>query len=287
MTPPQGRRTPNVRQRQLGMALRRLRDAAGLSADAVAAQMGFSQTKVTRIENAETGVSKGDLFLMLDLYGVTDLDQRERYWALALAGRERGWWNQYKDIINEALGEYIAFEAAASDIRSWSLGTIHGLLQTETYARATFAGGPARSPEEVDRVVSARMERQKRLASGELTLWAILDESLLSRPVGGTAVLRDQLDHLLRLPNDVTLQVVPMGTNWHPGLTSAFTLMGFADYPAVVFTESPFTEAYVDVPQDVERYTLMFDQLRAAGANPKTSRELIRAARDGINQPEN
>jgi hypothetical protein len=259
-----------------------LREAVDLSADAVAEQMACSQTKITRIENALSGVSRGDLYLMLDIYGVKDKERRESYWALALAGRERGWWQSFKDVIGETLGEYIAFESSANDIRTWSLGTIHGLLQTEAYARATFAGGPPRTPEEVDRVVTARMERQKRLRSGELALWAILDESLLSRPIGGPTVLRDQLDHLLRLPAGVTLQVVPTGARWHPGLSCAFTLMNFTDYPSVAFVEAFPRDVHIDLAADVSGYSLMFDQLRAAGANPESSRELIEAARDRL-----
>jgi transcriptional regulator with XRE-family HTH domain len=275
------RRTPNVRQRQLGMALRRLREAAGTSADDVAESMGFSQAKVTRIELAQSGPSKGDLFLLLRLYGVPD-EEHESYWELAKAGRERGWWFEFKDVLGRPLGEYIAFEDAASAIKAWSPLTVHGLLQTEAYARATFAGGLQRTSAEVDRVVSARLERQKRLTSSGLTLWAVLDETLLARPVGGPEVLKGQLDHLLRLSSAVTLQVIPLGTNWHPGLTSSFTLMDFADYPSVAFPESPFKDSYVDVPVEVSAYSLLFDQLRAAGENPKTSRDMIEAARDRL-----
>jgi transcriptional regulator with XRE-family HTH domain len=257
------------------------REAARLSADDVAESMGFSQAKVTRIELAQSGPSKGDLFLLLRLYGVAD-EEHDSYWELAKAGRERGWWFEFKDVLGKPLGEYIAFEDAASSIKAWSPLTVHGLLQTEAYARATFAGGLQRTAEEVDRVVSSRMERQKRLVSGKLALWAVLDETLLARPVGGRDVLRDQLDHLLRLPSAVTLQVIPMGTNWHPGLTSSFTLMDFTDYPSVAFPESPFKDSYVDVPAEVAAYSVLFDQLRAAGENPKTSRHMIESARDRL-----
>lgn len=286
MVPTPPRKTPNVRQRQLGMALRRLREQSGMSAEEVGSAMGMSQTKVSRIEGAQSGVSKGDLFLMLSIFGVEDQGEKDRYWALALAGKDRGWWNQFKDVIGESHAQYVAFEDAANSIRSWSLGAIHGLLQTEAYARATFAGGPARPAEDVNRVVPARLERQKRLGSGELTLWAILDESLLSRPVGGPAVLREQLDHLLNLPSEVTLQVVPMGTTWHPGLTSAFTLMSFDSYPDVAFTESLLGDAYVDAPGEVDACSVTFNRLRAAGANPVTSRRMIGAARDRADQLE-
>jgi transcriptional regulator with XRE-family HTH domain len=270
---------PNVWQRQLGMRLRELREEAGLSADQVADQMGCSQAKVTRIENARTRVDKPDIWMMLDIYGVTDKDP---FWALAQAGRQSSWWAAYRDVIGQSLVEYVSFEQAALEARVWSLATVHGLLQTEEYARATFAGGRPRSPEQIDRVVSARMERQKRLGDGTLSLWAILDESILYRPVGGPQVLRGQLDHLLRLPPAVTIQIVPMAKPWHLGLSCAFTLMDFAEYPPVGFIEASYQDTYIDSADSVRWYSILFDQLRAAGANPQDSRGMIEAARDKI-----
>lgn len=235
-----------------------------------------------RIENAQNGVIRTDLYFMLQLYGVTDKNELEKYWALALAGREKGWWEKYRDVIVESLGDYIAFESSADQVRTWSLGTVHGLLQTEAYARETFAAGKKRTPEEIDRVVLARIERQKRLTIGDLSMWAIIDETVLTRPVGGATVLRGQLDHFLGLPDAVTLQVVPVGTTWHPGLSSAFTLMSFTDYPEVAFVDGPMQDRYVEAADEVAGYILMFDQLRAAGANPRESRRMIEAARERI-----
>jgi transcriptional regulator with XRE-family HTH domain len=270
---------PNVWQRQLGMRLRELREHVGLSADQVAEHMSCSQAKVTRIENARTRVDKPDLWMMLDLYGVTDKDP---FWALAQAGRQSSWWAAYRDVMDQSLVEYMSFEQAAQEARIWSLATVHGLLQTEDYARATFAGGWPGPAEQIDRVVSARMERQKRLADGTLTLWAILDETILYRPVGGPQVLRGQLEHLLRLPPAVTVQVVPAANSWHPGLSSAFTLMDFAEYPTVGYIEASYRDTYIESADSVRWYSLLFDQLRAAGANPKDSRAMIAAARDKI-----
>jgi transcriptional regulator with XRE-family HTH domain len=277
------RRTPNVRQRQLGMALRTLREEAGLSAEEAGERTGCSQSKITRIEQARIGVGRGDLYLMLETYGVIERERKEAFWALALAGRQRGWWTEYKDVIAATLGDYIAFESEATTINAWSLGTIHGLLQTEAYARAIFTSAVARSPDEIDLLVAARMRRQARL-TGSLEFWAILDESVLSRPIGGPTVLRAQLDHLLALPPAVTLQVVPVGTLWHAGLNCAFTLMSFSEYPAVAFVDAVEVDQFVDAPESVARYTLTFNRLRAAGANPTESLGMIADARDRIKQ---
>ncbi|MBO4204734.1 helix-turn-helix domain-containing protein [Micromonospora echinofusca] len=279
------RRTPTVRGRQLGIELKRLRSEAGLSAEQAAEALGCSQGKVSRIELAQTGISKGDLYLMLDLYGLSDLATKERYWKLAREARGRGWWEDYREVITGGLSAYIAFESEATELRTWSWGTINGLVQTGDYARATFGGEPAgrgRSAGEVDKLVQARMARQRRLTDGSLRLWAVLDESLLHRPIGGTDVLRGQLDHLLTLPDNVVIQVLRQQTVWHAGLNGAFTLMSFQDHPAALFVESLTGDVNVESAEDVEASTLAFDYLRAAAASVEDSRELIAAARDAL-----
>lgn len=279
------RRTPTVRGRQLGIELKRLRQEASLTADQVADSLGCSQGKISRIELAQTGISKGDLFLMLSLYGITDQNRQDQYWRLAREARGRGWWEDYRDIITGGLSTYIAFEAEASELHSWSWGTINGLLQTREYAEATFLGEPLgrdRSPEEVDKLVEARLGRQQRITDGSLKLWAVLDESLLHRTIGGPEVLRPQLDHLLAAPKNVTIQVLTQQTVWHAGLNGAFTLMSFPAHPAVAFVETLAGDLDVEGDEDVSRYTLAFDYLRAAAASLEDSKQLIASARDNI-----
>jgi transcriptional regulator with XRE-family HTH domain len=276
------RRTPTVRGRQLGIALKRLRTSAHLTAGQVARELGCSQGKISRVELAQTGISKGDLFLLLDLYGVTEAAAKDRYWRLAREARTRGWWEDFREVITGGLSAYIAFESEASELRAWSWGTINGLLQTEHYARATFVGEPGgrdRTSAEIDRLVQARMERQRRLAAGQLRLWAILDESLLSRPIGGSEVLAAQLDHMLMPRGNVTIQVLRQQTVWHAGLNGAFSIMTFSDHEPVVFVESLAGDLNVDGAGDAETYTLAFDYLRAAAASVEETRELITRAR--------
>lgn len=273
------RRAPNVRARQLGIELRRLREAAGLSAEAVADKIGASQAKITRIELAQTGVSKGDLILLLSTYGVPS-ELHEQYWELARAGREPGWWHRYRDVLSAALTTYIALEAEATRLHQWSWGIVPGLLQTEGYARAMFAADPQwrSSPDEVDRLVSARMARQERLRSGEVTLWAVIDESLLHRPIGGPTVIAGQLARLAEHSPGVTVQILPSRVPWHAGLHGAFTVMHFDDHPQVTFAESLAGDTYIERPDDVARYTLAFDHLRASAASLEESRALILGA---------
>ncbi|MDG4790742.1 helix-turn-helix transcriptional regulator [Micromonospora sp. WMMD1102] len=279
------RRTPTVRGRQLGIELKRLRLAAKLSADQVGEALGCSQGKISRIELAQTGVSKGDLFLMLDCYGITELEVKEQYWRLARESRKRGWWEDYREVIGSWLSSYIAFEAEASELRAWSWGTVNGLLQTEEYARATFRGEPAgrgRTPEEVERLVEARLARQRRLADDSLALWAVLDESLLHRRIGGPDVLKAQLDHLLAPRGNVAIQVLRQQAVWHAGLNGAFTIMSFPLHPPTAFVETPAGDVNVEGAEEVRRFTLAFDYLRATAVSVEESRELIVKARDAL-----
>jgi transcriptional regulator with XRE-family HTH domain len=279
------RRTPTVRGRQLGIELKRLRAEARLTADQAAEALGCSQGKISRIELAQTGVSKGDLFLMLDLYGITERAVKERYWKLAREARDRGWWEDYREVITGGLSTYIAFEAEAAELCTWSWGTINGLLQTSDYARATFLGEPSgrgRNPEEVGKLVEARMARQQRLDDGSLKLWAVLDESLLRRPIGGREILKAQLERLMQSRPNIVVQVLTQQAVWHAGLNGAFTLMAFPSHPAVAFVESLTGDISVESEQDVKRYTLAFDYLRAAAASVEESRKLIARARDEV-----
>ncbi|MCG5459615.1 helix-turn-helix domain-containing protein [Micromonospora sp. PSH03] len=261
------------------MMLRDLRETAGLSTTQVAEHLGSSQPKVSRIENAVSPVSRGDLLLMLNLYGITDPVEQDKVWQLARAGRERGWWNDFRDAITPSLSAYIGFESSATALQVWAWGIIPGLLQTEAYARALFAGDPARTePEEVDRLVSARMARQTRVTKGELPLWVVLDESLLRRRIGGAEVLAEQLERLAEPLPGVTVQVLPSQVSWHPGLNGAFTIMEFGEFPTVAFREALTGDTPVEATVDVQRYTLAFDHLRAMALSPAESRDVTASA---------
>ncbi|ABP52996.1 helix-turn-helix domain-containing protein [Salinispora tropica] len=256
------------------MMLRALREAAELSTAQVAEHLASSQPKVSRIENAVSPVSKGDLMLMLNLYGVTDPDEQDRHWQLARAGRERGWWESYRDVLTGSLGSYIGFENEAESLKIWSWGVFPGLLQTEAYARALFASDPVRTePEEVDRLVAARMQRQQRIAEDGLNLWVVLDESLLHRQVGPPGVLAKQLERIAEPPPGVTVQVLPSNVGCHPGLSGAFTIMEFAEFPTIAYRETLTGDTPVEAVPDVGRYTLAFDHLRASALSPVESRK--------------
>jgi transcriptional regulator with XRE-family HTH domain len=267
-----------MRGRQLGLELRRLRNTLRLSADEVANRLGWSQSKVTRVEGGNSPVTRPDLLKLLDLYGVTTEVDRDHLLRLGKAARERGWWIDYREVLSGALPSYIAFESDASELHLWSWATVPGILQTPEYARAILKSDlEVRDDETTDRLVEARMARQERLRDGNLRLWVVLDESLLFRTVGTPDVMREQLTRLLNLGDGVTLQILRSST-WHPGVNGAFTVMKFdQDHPDIAFSEGAAGDLVADHPRDVARYVLAFDHLRAQAASPVDSREIITA----------
>src|SRR6266540_3352438 len=199
------RGSPTLRRRQLGMELRRLREAAGITIDHVAERLECSGSKISRIETGQTGVTPRDVRDMLSIYGV-ELDYAETLLQIAREARQKGWWQLYGDVLT---GAYVGLEAAVDRIRAYEALVVPGLLQTEGYAQAMIhAARPDISPGEVDKRVRVRMSRQSLLSQDDPPdLWVVLDEAVLRRPVGGAEVMRRQLMHLAtvaELPN-VTL----------------------------------------------------------------------------------
>lgn len=268
-----------VRRRQLGRALRELREAAGFSLEVAAPRLDWSSSKLSRIENGQQAVDVHGVRSMLDLY---DGAQRwEELVELTRQTRQKGWWRAY------GLDDrgYVPLEAAACLVRDVTLGVVPGLLQTPDYARALFeSSATPRSAEYIDNAVEVRMVRQRRLKSEDdpLTLVAIIDESVVLRPVGGAAAMRRQLDHLVEamaLPA-VTLQVLPLGLGGRPAMSAVFTLLSFGDtgIPDMVYADHPMGAIHLDKESDVARAILVFDRLQSLALCHDDSLELIKRA---------
>ncbi|GLZ04086.1 transcriptional regulator [Actinomadura sp. NBRC 104412] len=274
---------PSVRQRRLAAELRRMREQNGLTGDEVADRLAWSTAKVSRIENARTGAKIADVRLLLDLYEVEG-PRREEIIALARDAAERGWWEEYRDLIG-GYPDYIAMEDEASLIRQWETHIIPGLLQTEAYARTVVSGYntiAATPPREIDRRVEVRMRRQGILhrVPDPAELWVIIDESVLWRLVGDNSVMLDQMRHLttiMQLPN-VRLQVFPMNAP-HPLMEGSFTLLEFAashdvTFPDIVHTESLAVSHFED-EMTTHLFRLAHDTLAEAALGAAESRDFI------------
>jgi hypothetical protein len=180
------------------------------------------------------------------------------------------------------------FETEASRVRDFTVSYVPGLLQTADYARAMFAAGMVWDHgQALDNAVAVRTIRQERLTDPDdpLHLEAIIDEAALHRPLGGPAVWRAQLEHLLRaveLPT-VTLQVLPTRLGAHPALASPFTLPRFGDLgePDIAYVEHTLGAVTFDKEPDVARAGLFFDRLRAEALGLADSATLVRGVLDG------
>lgn len=266
-----------VRRMQLGRALRELRDAAGLSVEVAAPQLDWSSSKLSRIENGQQAVDVHGVRSMLDLYGAGGERWTELI-ELTRQTRQKGWWRAYG---LDDLG-YVPLETEATLVRDFTIAFVPGLLQTADYARALFRSSLRRyAGAELENAVTVRMIRAQRLVAetAPLELVAIVDEAVLHRPVGGSAVMPAQLAHLTEvaaLPT-VTLQVLPQSLGAYHGLEAAFTLLSFGDLGVadIAYVEHPMGALHIDKAADVARATLAFDHLRSLALGPGDSVALI------------
>jgi transcriptional regulator with XRE-family HTH domain len=269
-----------VRARQLAAELRRLRDAATLTGEEAAARLGWSPSKISRIETGQTAASPADLRRLLDLYDVWGTT-RERLELLGQSAGQRGWWDAYADILGPEYTALIALEAEAASVRWYSPMLVPGLLQTEDYARDVVRSGLLIAPPgEVERRVQVKMTRQRALAKdGPLQLSVVLDESAVKRQVGNPEIMRAQLAHLTDMAArpSIIIQVLPLAAGPHPATTGEFTILSFPALvaPDVVYLENMTSDLYVEREADVYRYAMAFDRLRALALSPDESADLI------------
>lgn len=271
------RRSPTIRRRRLGAELRRRRESAGVTIESVADRMECSASKISRIETGHTSATPRDVRDMLGIYGVAG-DECEELVQIAREARQKGWWHPYSAVLT---GAYVGLEAAAESIRAYEQQVVPGLLQTEDYARAMIrAARPDITAGEVERRVSVRMGRQSLLTQDDaIDLWVVLDEAVVSRPVGGDAVMRAQLQRLADaadLPN-VTIQVLSFEAGAHAGMDGTFAILDFPEPgdPDVVFAENATGGLFLEKNDELRKYIFIFDHIRAAALRPEESVALI------------
>ncbi|HEY3733670.1 MAG TPA: helix-turn-helix transcriptional regulator [Streptosporangiaceae bacterium] len=270
---------PTVLRILLGSQLRRLREGRGISAQDAARAIRGSESKISRIELGRNAVREIDVADLLTLYGVSDAAEREQLLSLASQANQPGWWYRYNDILPAWFQAYIGLEEAAESIRIYEAQFIPGLLQTEEYAAAVIALGDI-PPEEAERHVLLRKERQHRFAAGQVRLWVVLDEDALRRPVGEPHVMRDQIEHLLEASQSsrLTLQVTPRNIGGHAA-PSGFSILRFADsqMPDIVYVEQLTSALYLDKRLEVDRYLLAMERMSFISATPQASAHLVQA----------
>jgi transcriptional regulator with XRE-family HTH domain len=274
---------PTVLRILLGTHLRHLRESRGISAQEAAKVIRGSESKISRIELGRNAIREIDILDLLTHYGVEPAE-REQLLALAEQANRPGWWHRHNDILPEWFQTYIGMEESAASIRIYEPQFVPGLLQTEDYAAAVLSLGYW-APDEAERHVMVRKERQRRFADGDLKLWAIIEEPALRRPVGDIRTHLDQIRYLLHAserPN-LTLQVVPYGVGGHV-VPSGFSILRFSDkeLPDVVYVEHLTSALYLDKQVDVDQYMLAMERLSIISARPAATPEILRSIIDEL-----
>jgi transcriptional regulator with XRE-family HTH domain len=266
-------------RRQVAAELRRLRERHQRTVLDVATTLGWSESKLSRIETAHTGVRRADLERLLDLYGVNGAD-RTSLTSIAAQSRQRAWWQTYGDALPMAYETYIQFEAEASAILTYEVQLVPGLLQTDEYARAVIQTDGVYDNEQVlGQRVAVRMARQAVLTRDPPPrLHVILDEAVLRRPIGGEDVFQRQMWRLIeasRRPT-VTLQVLPFSVGAHRALGGSFTYLEFAgsDQP-LVYCEGMTGGVVRNRSNELESYLTSFEALVAVSLSEPESAELL------------
>ncbi|HEX3955245.1 MAG TPA: helix-turn-helix transcriptional regulator [Trebonia sp.] len=265
----------------LGSQLRRFREDVGITPDQAGYEIRASRSKISRLENGRVKLKSRDMTDLLTLYGVTDEGLRSKFLALVTQSNAPDWWAKYSDILPDWFETYLGFEAAAATIRSFEVQFVHGLFQTEDYARSVAcARRKTMNSDEIERRVAVRLKRQDLLSRpNPPVIWSVMDEAVLRRPVGGPAVMRAQFRHLIEvaeLPH-VTVQVVPFASGAHAGESGSFTVLRFEerDLPDVVYIEQLTGAIYLDQRSDVEHYLQVVDELSGEALTPEGTRRFI------------
>ncbi|MCF6475899.1 helix-turn-helix domain-containing protein [Nonomuraea sp. MG754425] len=277
---PSQQSSPTVRRLRLGQELRLLRERRKFTGAKAARELGWSPSKVSRIEAAKTMPSADDVKSMAELYRV-DQAKFEELFALLRDAEQRGWWEDYEDALPEEYTRFLGLEAEASHQRNWEPQAVPGLLQTEDYAREVILAtrGIARITHSgVRSRVEARLDRQRRVLHrpDPCRMHVVLDEAALMRRFGEATVMREQMEHLLELSmlSHVSVQVLPLDS-LHPVNTGAFIHLQFPAFDDVVYLEQLYSARFVDDLEYVAGYETAFDHIRSEALDEGESRVLI------------
>jgi len=288
---------PTIRRMQLGQELRRLRqnaprddgDGNGLTLAQAVRGLGFTESKLYRVENGLTGLPKvQDLKELLDRYGVTEPEDVEFLLEVHKNSLHRGWWSPYRSLMPSGFGMSVGLEGDARILRVYQPDVMFGLFQTEAYMRAQFETAKPvdeRTTEFVERNIEIRMRRKEAITRSDrpVEVHAILEEAVLRRVFGGPEVMREQYAHLAELTelDHVTVQVLPMSEPVYRARDN-FVLMEFEPpLPRVVSMDVQDTVSLTDKDTEIWRYARRFDVMRAGAPGPRdTSGFLERLAQE-------
>lgn len=281
-------RGPAGSKRKLGLWLKEQRTGSGLTGKQVATELGCGDPKIFRMEGGHAVPSKLELDRLFELFGVDDDQERDLIRQLAADAKSRHWTSDFESVMPPKFDIYVGREEDASSIYVYETHLVQGLLQTQDHMRALLsATNPQDSPEDVERLVEFRTRRQRILEREPepLSLWVVMDEAALRRPIGGFQVHRQQLQHLLDITQEpnVNLQVIPEKQGAHAGLSGPFSILEFeADEPAMIYIEGQGGNLYLDKPREIRRHKLLWNHIVDAASSTTASTGLIKKAMEDL-----
>lgn len=266
--------SPTVRLRRLSRLLVQLREQTGIGVEEATKRLEWGRGRLTNYEqNKWVRPSLEVIRALLDLYGVTDMEVREGALNLARQAREKGWWADYKDVFR---GSLPGFEAEAAVIRTYEALVIPGLLQIPEYIAAVYRGGKVLDDSSIERRVKARLARQEileRRTPPELSV--VIDEAALRKMIGGPDVMRQQLRHVVTMASrpNIHIQVLPDSVGAHSALLGSFVILDFRTDldPSIVYLETATDNLYLETPEELHRYTLIYGQVQGSSLSPEES----------------
>ncbi|WP_405593081.1 helix-turn-helix domain-containing protein [Streptomyces sp. NBC_01190] len=273
----------------LGKRLQVLREQAGFSYEEAGRALDVTHATIRRMEKAEVGLKLPYVEKLLSTYGVNSAEEIGGFLALAREANRPGWWHSFRDVLPDWFSAFVSLEGEATVIRAYEPHYVPGLLQTTDYARAVLrAGLPHAAPEEIDRLVTLRIERQSLLLGKDAPplLWVVMDETVLRRPIGGRKVMRDQIGALMDATErtNVRLQVIPFNAGPHPAMYGPFHIFRFQlqEIPDIAYAESLVGGVYFDERDDVSTFLEALDRMCAQAAPAQSTKAILDGMRKEI-----
>lgn len=273
------RSDPSALRWLVGVELRNYRMRSGKTSAAAARKIGCSAGKITHLEGGRYFPQPEEIADLLDFYDAPQWDI-DRLSSLAGRADQKIWWAAWTDVLPDWLKTFVGLEGIASREFIYIPLVLPGLLQTEAYATALTATSVRVRPDHNDRVVSLRMARQHRLTSEpSLKLAAVIEESALDRPIGGTEVMREQWQHLVKLAemDTVDIRVMPTSVGAHAALSGGFMFLEFADAQSIGYVEIPDGAVYIQDQDQVDGYMRSSERLLSVALSPEESIAAIEA----------
>jgi transcriptional regulator with XRE-family HTH domain len=270
----------------VGQRLRRLREHSGVSIDLASRRLHASPSKISRVETGQNRVRDDDLDLLLNLYRVSDPQERRGMFELVCRAWDRPWWHDHRDLLADWCCSYLTLEPTARTIRTYERDFIPGLLQTRDYAEAVIRLLYT-DETEINRRVDLRMQRQQMLYSRTSPQrWAVINEAALCQDIGDADVMRGQMEHLIRISarRNIRIQILPLAAAACAAAGSIpFTILRLsaAGLLDVVYLEQMDSAMYLSSEDQCDRYMITINQMCVAAGTPDETISTLRTVLAG------